>query len=502
VFVVIEDRGESMFTTGTQRRRALVGALMALGIALGFMAGVTTSRARSEQPRDFGLSTERRLRTESEDLFGFGRPVPASATTPSSTLPGEQAVDVAQGLKVKLVTDKVADNADQIVLWPNDSKPTYAFMCNEINGAAAGAPTTFQRVRLADGQITNMISGLVACDPARRTPWGTLLIGEEAGAAGRVWEVLDPVNVSGVTVNRAAGTSSDPRVVSRDALGRVSFEGLAILIDGTTYYGDELRPSAGKPGGGIYKFVPTTKRAANAGPITSLDQSPFAAGNVYVARLGAGASFGQGANLGAGIWVGPLTGNLAAAALAAGGYTGYFRPEDMDIDPIAAANGKLRFCWTNTGADAAANWGEVLCMTDDAAATATTGSNPTVSLFVTGSPSIRMPDNLAFQPKTGILYLLMDASTSADSAFGNNDVWACLPDGADQDVLTDGCVRVMTLKDGNAEFTGIQFLADGRSFYINLQHRTQTGRAVQGTTDMIKVSGIQVGGEDDHGDDN
>jgi len=89
----------------------------------------------------------------------------------------------------------------------------------------------------------------------------------------------------------------------------------------------------------------------------------------------------------------------------------------------------------------------------------------------------------------------MDASTSAENpAFGNDDVWACLPDGADRDDLSDGCVRVMTLKDGNAEFTGITFLADGKSFLIHLQHRTQDGRAVPGTTDELLVSGLKIHG--------
>jgi secreted PhoX family phosphatase len=122
-----------------------------------------------------------------------------------------------------------------------------------------------------------------------------------------------------------------------------------------------------------------------------------------------------------------------------------------------------------------------------------TGKIPMVTAFVIGNPHLRMPDNLAFQPKTGILYVLMDATTSAeDPDFTNDDVWACLPDGDDSDTLSDGCVRVMTLKDGNAEFTGIQFLADGKSFLIHLQHRTQDGRAVPHTTDMILVSGLRI----------
>jgi hypothetical protein len=52
----------------------------------------------------------------------------------------------------------------------------------------------------------------------------------------------------------------------------------------------------------------------------------------------------------------------------------------------------------------------------------------------------------------------------------------------------------MTLKDGNAEFTGIQFLGNGKSFLIHLQHRTQLGRAVPNTTDLVPVSGIALSG--------
>ena len=52
----------------------------------------------------------------------------------------------------------------------------------------------------------------------------------------------------------------------------------------------------------------------------------------------------------------------------------------------------------------------------------------------------------------------------------------------------------MNLKDGEAEFTGIQFLGDGKSFLIHLQHRTQDPgvRAVPSTADEILVSGLSI----------
>jgi hypothetical protein len=448
---------------------------------------------------DPGVKYEQSLQKRSQPLFGFGHPVEESANTPSSTVPGDQAVEVAQNPQVRVISSKVGENADMIALWPDDTNPTHAIICNEINGTVPDSPASVQRVRLSDGQVEDIVFGLQSCDPAHRTAWGTVVVGEEAGAAGRLWEILDPLHVTGVTVDRAAGTSSDPdHVVARTALGQLSFEGIVLLADGTTYYGDELRPSNGKPGGGIYKFVPNSPWAG--GTVTALAQSPLVAGSVYVMRLGlrsGGTDFGQGTNTGAGKWIGPLSTatDLATSALAVGGYTGYYRPEDMDLDPIAFERGVLRVCWTNTGNDAFSQWGEVLCMQDEPTSEAgfNTGTMPVVTPFLIGNPHLRMPDNLAFQPHTGILYVLMDATTSAeDPDFTNDDVWACLPDGDDSDTLSDGCVRVMTLKDGNAEFTGIQFLADGTSFLIHLQHRTQEGRAVPHTTDELLVSDLHI----------
>ncbi|HEX9438844.1 MAG TPA: hypothetical protein VF909_04135, partial [Roseiflexaceae bacterium] len=388
----------------------LVAALLSLGLlaAAPSAAGTADQAGRPQEANDPGADYEGELREHSRDLFGFGKPVAASASTPSSTEPGNKAVAVAGSLSVKLVSDKVGENADMIALWPNDKRPTHAIICNEIDGTTAGAPASVQRVRLSDGQVNDMISGMTSCDPAHRTEWGTIVVGEEAGKTGRVWEILDPLNVNGVTVDRVAGTTSNPaHVVARTALGQVSFEGIVLLPDGTSYYGDELRPSSGKPGGGIYKFVPTAPQAAGAGPISSLDQSPLAAGSVYVLRLGlrsGGTDYGQGTNTGAGKWIGPLptATDLASAALAAGGYTGYYRPEDMDLDPIAWARGEVRACWPNTGNDAQELWGEVLCFTDKPTSEAgfNTGAKPVVTPFIIGNSHLRMPDNLDFQPHT------------------------------------------------------------------------------------------------------
>lgn len=474
------------------RRRGVILGIAAAALVAGAAVGLSTS--------DPGQSYEDLLAAQSQAIFGFGHPLDHELSGAFSG-PGDQAVELAKGLTARVVSSTVGENADMIGLWPNDSAPTDAIVCNEITGDVAGSPATLQRVHLADGAVSDIAFGLVSCDPVHRTAWGTIIFGEEDGPIGRIYELLDPLTTSGVQINRAAGTTSDPaHIVARTALGQLSYEGVVSLPDGTTYYSDELRPSNGKPAGGIYKFVPSHPFAGGAA-ITNLADSPLAAGTVHVMRLGirsGGTDFGQGSNTGAGRWISlgtspGATWNLAAAALAAGGYTGYYRPEDMDLDPLAWADGRIRACWNNTGNDQANNWGETLCLEDVVDAPATTGRHPVVEPFVIGNAHLRMPDNLDFQPGTGIVYILMDATTSAEDPSRTNDqVWACLPDGADADLLSDGCVRVMNLRDGAAEFSGIEFLADGRSFLIHVQHRDQTGRAVPHTTDELLVSGLAV----------
>ena len=47
----------------------------------------------------------------------------------------------------------------------------------------------------------------------------------------------------------------------------------------------------------------------------------------------------------------------------------------------------------------------------------------------------------------------------------NGDIFARLRDGADRDIKTDGCGKILLVKDTSAEPTGFKFLADGRTAY-------------------------------------
>src|SRR5205823_255710 len=149
-------------------------------------------------------------------------------------------------------------------------------------------------IRLSDGLAETIVTGTTSCDPVRKTPWGTVLFGEEAGGGangGRMYELIDPLNTTGVTLNRATGVFSggtgSANMAARPALGRLSFEGLAIYPNGVTYFGDENRPSNGTPGGAYFKFIPSTPWNPANPPITTLAASPLAApGSLFGLRLG------------------------------------------------------------------------------------------------------------------------------------------------------------------------------------------------------------------------
>ena len=101
-------------------------------------------------------------------------------------------------------------------------------------------------------------------------------------------------------------------------------------------------------------------------------------------------------------------------------------------------------------------------------------------------------DNLAFQNRTGSLYVI------EDHKYG--DVIGCLSDGEDRNIKTDGCVRMASVVDPRAEPTGFTFDATGETAYMVVQHGEQpdelldfASNPVNGRTDdLIKVTGFKV----------
>jgi hypothetical protein len=85
-----------------------------------------------------------------------------------------------------------------------------------------------------------------------------------------------------------------------------------------------------------------------------------------------------------------------------------------------------------------------------------------------------------------------------DDDFG--EVWACLPDGGDRDLRTDGCVSMLTINDPEGEPTGFIFDGTGRTAFYIVQHGEQPdslldfdSNPVDGQTDdLIKLTGFKV----------
>src|SRR5262249_25617074 len=150
--------------------------------------------------------------------------------------------------------------------------------------------------------------------------------------------------------------------------------------------------------------------------------------------------YGQGTQFGFGTWV-PIPPapdpDLRAQAVALK-LTGYYRPEDIDIDREAEAAGKVHFCGNNTGNQPEDQlYGETVCVTDGTLTGAVANSAPPeIQQLVVGNPALAMPDNIAYQPRLGNWVIHEDADTGYQGPH-NDDLWDCLPDGPDDDLLSD-----------------------------------------------------------------
>ena len=472
--------------------KSTMSVLGGLALAMAVSAPVFADDDHSE--KDFGLLRDQLLQKQSMPLFGVGGPIHASSTLSVDAATAEanplSLVTVADSLRARVIASSanLGPNIDMMTLWPREN-PTHLIVCNEQGASQPGV----QRVRLSDGLVETILTGTVSCDPAHATPWGTVVIGEEAGSSGSLLEIIDPLHTTGVTYDRTTGTLSGAdaaNVALRLAVGHLSFEGIAIYPNGVLYYGDENRPSKGTAGGAYFKFIPSNPWNGVA-PIGNLNQSPLVAGSVYGLRLGkngGSTDYGQGTSMGLGNWLSvqnAYNANLRAVA-ASLKLTGYYRPEDAEIDGKALATGKVRFCANNTGNEEADKyWGETICVTDGSLAEATSNTaTPEVQLLVTGTSDFAMMDNIAYQPGRGNWIIQEDGDAPGFAVNPhNNDIWACLDDGADADTLSDGCIRIVTLNDLRAESTGGFFDAEGERYFFSVQHN------VTGHGTLIEVTG-------------
>jgi hypothetical protein len=146
----------------------------------------------------------------------------------------------------------------------------------------------------------------------------------------------------------------------------------------------------------------------------------------------------------------------------------------------------VRFCWTNTGREAAHNYGEVICGIDsDPLLADETVASVVVNRFIEGDTAFNSVDNLAFQPHTGNVYVIEDHDN-----------------GDDRDIKSDGCVRILSVKDQSVEPTGFEFFGSGKMAILSIQHsddKLMPSYDDYPTDDIIIITGFRVKmGKTDH----
>lgn len=497
-------------------------SVLAIALTTVFFANSILIAVAADNPdnlakeKDFGATVEQMLKMQSEILFGFGQPLNQSAPEISEDeayrSPAQQAMDqvlAADGLQVRYLTRNAAERTDMMAFFPLEN-PTHLIACvqgnrQELSGGKLNP--SIQRINLVSGEVSTILRGMDGCGGIRTTPWNTILAAEER-IDGGAYEIMDPLNVLNQSVtNRATGVTTDPvHIAKRTALPTMAWEGLAVLPSGVVIAGEELRPGTAQPGavesegadedgGTIFKFVPQNPRVGNQ-PVSDLGSSPLASGTVYALQVSCASDkqqYGQGCEIGNAAWIPIVNPANARAEAHANGATGYYRPEDLhqDLTYVDSLNpNAIRFCWANTGNEVAFNFAEVMCAVDDNPLdTKLNNRIVDVSRFIEGDDDFNSFDNLEFQPKTGNLYVIEDHK--------NGDIFACLPDGTDRDIKSDGCVKMLSVKDPTAELTGFIFSADGTTAYVSLQHsRDDNMPEVDDyhTDDIIKITGFKING--------
>jgi len=297
-------------------------------------------------------------------------------------------------------------------------------------------------------------------DPIVWTPWGTILIGEEAGVARRR-DPQYPQAIGGlmyeVFLNANDPTTADS-VVARPALGAKAHEGTQIDARGNVYGISENNP------GFIFRFVPDRR-------------SDLSSGQLYALRVTAP----TGDRTGEAEWV-PLPRDAVqidanAAALAAGA-TGYNRPEDLELSKGSGGShdGANTLYAAITGLTGpvdnriiAIDLREPRGGSDHATAFV----YDYVRIGLNTPPDFEMPDNLALS-KSGDLYIAEDPGGASPTKKKGDDIWMASP-GAGLHAPASSVVRFATLTDCDAEPTGIYFDVRGWGLFVNAQHRGGDG---------------------------
>lgn len=305
-------------------------------------------------------------------------------------------------------------------------------------------------------------------DPIVWTPWGTILVAEEANVsvrpdpdfpgakAGLIYELFPNKN----------DPSVNDRIVARPALGSKAHEGMRFDQDGNLYSISERNP------GYIYKFTPDKK-----GDLSS--------GQLYVLKI----TSPTGDRTGVAEWI-PLDRDAvkidAAAAGDAVGATGYNRPEDVEIGtssgnfpqnpntlfvavtgPTGPADNRILAIDLGDNHDRGHGYG------DDwrgKKRNSTVFVYDYVKIGLNATSEFEWPDNVALDP-SGNLYITEDPGGNfAGGKRKGDDIWVARP-GRGAHAPAASVERLASLTDCDAEPTGLYWEFRGDKLFVNVQHR-------------------------------
>jgi hypothetical protein len=323
------------------------------------------------------------------------------------------------------------------------------------------------------GATGNWMNDYGAFDPATYTPNGTLFLGEEWTAEGRIIEILNP---------RAPVAQIKYREL--ESIANVAHEGLQFGRDERTlYFVDEWNS------GSFYKFVTTKKGDYTKGQTFVLVVDAFGGDPA--------ANYNEGVNLtatrtGLATWVPitdkggkPLTatdpfrngptsdprtdptarGGRAAADEVKG--TPYGRPEDMEVGRLANGREVLYVAVTSESAVYSI---ELLSFTKAIVRVAASETGTPKNLgFPATTGTLNSPDNIA-QDALGNIYVIEDAPNGDDIG---GDIWFMRD--ADSDGVAESLDHFMSVQVDGAEATGMIFNpAKPTQFVVNVQHPDST----------------------------
>ncbi len=270
------------------------------------------------------------------------------------------------------------------------------------------------RVDLATGDVIRLTSGLHRPGGiAYYQPANVLLVAEEGTGTGPQERQL------GFYRAVKPDVSDQPTPPPLRAMGQYRGKGIEIVSSDTIYLGED-QPN----GGPIYKYV--------------LESPPdLATGALYVFKENQG-------------WI--RTAILEAPDTGKEG-TDFYAGEDMHVGP----DGKLYFVLSAKA--------ETRVVAIDLDTAKVTDFVTTRTMFADVRPGFESPDQLAFAPN-GTLFIT-----------AGGDVWAALPDGPDEDTLSDGVYRFLT---GLGSAQGIWITRDGGTFYVAARGRADAILAISG----------------------